>query len=87
MPYLPCICIVTDERNIFSMLQNGILAGRQIGTSARVDVQMSPVDKLDPRYTALGGREGASAAVIIVWDAIRREHHAEVSGDARYRTG
>ena len=63
------------------------MAGVHIGTSARVDMQISPVDKLDPRYSALGGKEGASAAVIIDWDAIRREYYAETSGDERYRTG
>ena len=63
------------------------MAGRQIGTSARVDVQMSPVDKLDPRDHSLGGREGATAAIIVDWDAIRREHYAEVSGDRQFRTG
>ena len=57
MPNLPCVCIATDERFILSILQNGLMAGVQIGTSARVDMQMSPVDKLDPRYKSLGGRE------------------------------
>ena len=62
LPYvreiLPCICLATDERNLTAMLRYGVYAGDDIGTLMRVDVQLSPVDKLDPRYYALKGKGG-----------------------------